>query len=78
VELDERNPIVKRSNEIVADFIPEAISSLQVIGNEVKYGLPHSKVDRFAPMFKAFENEIASTSAIVSFGVSLTTLEEVS
>jgi len=29
-------------------------------------------------MFKAFENEIASTSAIVSFGVSLTTLEEVS
>ncbi|KAK6641556.1 hypothetical protein RUM44_013268 [Polyplax serrata] len=49
-------------------------------GRELSFILPHDAVDNFAPLFSAIENEIktkASRLGISSYGVSMTTLEEV-
>lgn len=49
-------------------------------GRELSFILPHNAVDNFAPLFSAIENEIntrASRLGISSYGVSMTTLEEV-
>jgi hypothetical protein len=76
--MEERNPDVRQSDTIVKNFIPEAVKTRKVIANEVKYALPHSEVGKFPLLFEQFESAIASdSSAIQSYGVSLTTLEEV-
>jgi ATP-binding cassette subfamily A (ABC1) protein 5 len=49
-------------------------------GRELSFILPHNAVDNFAPLFSAIEHEIntrASRLGISSYGVSMTTLEEV-
>ncbi|XP_069698967.1 cholesterol transporter ABCA5-like isoform X2 [Periplaneta americana] len=49
-------------------------------GRELSFILPHNAVDNFAPLFSAIEQEIntrASRLGISSYGVSMTTLEEV-
>lgn len=49
-------------------------------GRELSFILPHNAVENFAPLFSAIEHEIntrASRLGISSYGVSMTTLEEV-
>lgn len=49
-------------------------------GRELSFILPHNAVDNFAPLFSAIEHEIntrVSRLGISSYGVSMTTLEEV-
>jgi ATP-binding cassette subfamily A (ABC1) protein 5 len=49
-------------------------------GRELSFILPHNAVDNFAPLFSAIEHEIntrTSRLGISSYGVSMTTLEEV-
>ncbi|XP_045466962.1 cholesterol transporter ABCA5-like [Harmonia axyridis] len=49
-------------------------------GRELSFILPHNAVDNFAPLFSAIEQEINSQNGklgISSYGVSMTTLEEV-
>ena len=49
-------------------------------GRELSFILPHNAVDNFAPLFSAIEHEIntrANRLGISSYGVSMTTLEEV-
>ncbi|XP_066591826.1 cholesterol transporter ABCA5-like [Prorops nasuta] len=49
-------------------------------GRELSFILPHNSVENFAPLFSAIEQEIktrASRLGISSYGVSMTTLEEV-
>ncbi|XP_032674925.1 ATP-binding cassette sub-family A member 5-like isoform X2 [Odontomachus brunneus] len=49
-------------------------------GRELSFILPHNCVDSFAPLFSAIEHEIKTRSSrlgINSYGVSMTTLEEV-
>ncbi|XP_058795656.1 cholesterol transporter ABCA5-like isoform X2 [Phymastichus coffea] len=49
-------------------------------GRELSFILPHNSVDNFAPLFSAIEHEIKSKAlrlGISSYGVSMTTLEEV-
>ncbi|XP_076233119.1 cholesterol transporter ABCA5 [Calliopsis andreniformis] len=49
-------------------------------GRELSFILPHNSVENFAPLFSAIEHEIktrASRLGISSYGVSMTTLEEV-
>lgn len=49
-------------------------------GRELSFILPHNSVENFAPLFSAIEQEIKTRAArlgISSYGVSMTTLEEV-
>lgn len=49
-------------------------------GRELSFILPHDAVNNFAPLFSAIENEIKTRTlrlGISSYGVSMTTLEEV-
>jgi len=49
-------------------------------GRELSFILPHNAVDNFAPLFSAIEHEINTRTnrlGISSYGVSMTTLEEV-
>lgn len=49
-------------------------------GRELSFILPHNCVENFAPLFSAIEQEIKTKAArlgISSYGVSMTTLEEV-
>ncbi|CAK9823283.1 Cholesterol transporter ABCA5 [Anthophora retusa] len=49
-------------------------------GRELSFILPHNSVESFAPLFSAIEHEIKTRSSrlgISSYGVSMTTLEEV-
>ncbi|XP_043578785.1 cholesterol transporter ABCA5-like isoform X1 [Bombus pyrosoma] len=49
-------------------------------GRELSFILPHNSVENFAPLFSAIEHEIKTRSSrlgISSYGVSMTTLEEV-
>ncbi|XP_020292793.1 ATP-binding cassette sub-family A member 5-like [Pseudomyrmex gracilis] len=49
-------------------------------GRELSFILPHNSVENFAPLFSAIEHEIKTRSSrlgINSYGVSMTTLEEV-
>ncbi|CAD6242712.1 GSCOCT00009542001.2-RA-CDS [Cotesia congregata] len=49
-------------------------------GRELSFILPHNSVENFAPLFTAIENEIKTRTGrlgISSYGVSMTTLEEV-
>ncbi|XP_053988069.1 cholesterol transporter ABCA5-like isoform X3 [Hylaeus volcanicus] len=49
-------------------------------GRELSFILPHNSVENFAPLFSAIEHEIRTRSSrlgISSYGVSMTTLEEV-
>lgn len=49
-------------------------------GRELSFILPHDSVESFAPLFSAIEQEIQSKAlrlGISSYGVSMTTLEEV-
>ncbi|XP_034182709.1 cholesterol transporter ABCA5 isoform X1 [Osmia lignaria lignaria] len=49
-------------------------------GRELSFILPHNSVENFAPLFSAIEQEIKTRSSrlgISSYGVSMTTLEEV-
>jgi ATP-binding cassette subfamily A (ABC1) protein 5 len=49
-------------------------------GRELSFILPHNSVENFAPLFSAIEQEIKSKAlrlGISSYGVSMTTLEEV-
>jgi len=49
-----------------------------VISNEIKYALPHSETKNFSQLFRDIESRIVQTgSPIRSYGVSMTTLEEV-
>lgn len=49
----------------------------KLLAREVKYALPHSEASKFPSLFADLEAEMASGESIVSFGVSMTTLEEV-
>lgn len=49
-------------------------------GRELSFILPHNSVESFAPLFSAIEHEIKTRTSrlgISSYGVSMTTLEEV-
>lgn len=46
-------------------------------GRELSYILPHDAVTSFAPLFNAIESSTGTQLGIVSYGVSMTTLEEV-
>lgn len=64
---------------LVTTHVPKAEKARRH-GRELSFILPHNAVDNFAPLFLAIEQEInnkASRLGISSYGVSMTTLEEV-
>ncbi|XP_049766661.1 cholesterol transporter ABCA5-like isoform X1 [Schistocerca cancellata] len=64
---------------LVTSHVPKAEKARRH-GRELSFILPHNAVDNFAPLFSAIEQEIstrASRLGISSYGVSMTTLEEV-
>jgi ATP-binding cassette subfamily A (ABC1) protein 5 len=64
---------------LVTSHVPKAEKARRH-GRELSFILPHNAVENFAPLFSAIENEIntrASRLGISSYGVSMTTLEEV-
>lgn len=61
---------------IVENNVPEA-SLLTNVGSELTYQLPMGASSQFGPMFKALDEEIEHGRGIVSYGVSITTLDEV-
>lgn len=46
-------------------------------GRELSYILPHDAVKNFAPLFNDIESSVGTQLGILSYGVSMTTLEEV-
>jgi ATP-binding cassette, subfamily A (ABC1), member 5 len=65
--------------KLVNKHVPKAVKARRH-GRELSYILPHDAVDFFAPLFQDIEMEIstkASRLGICSYGVSMTTLEEV-
>lgn len=65
--------------KLVNQHVPKAERARRH-GRELSYILPHDAVDFFAPLFLDIENEIKtklSRLGICSYGVSMTTLEEV-
>ena len=60
---------------IIQTNVPEA-SLLTNVGSELSYQLPIGAANQFGPMFKALDEEIEQ-KRIVSYGVGLTTLDEV-
>jgi len=78
VEFSDRNASRTECDEIINRWIPSSLESKKVIGSEVKYSLPHSQVSKFSSLFAALENtEASNANGIKSYGVSMTTLEEV-
>ena len=78
IELKDRNSSTATCDELMEQWIPSALNSKKVVANEVKYSLPHSEVANFPPLFAEFEEKIAKKlGSIRSYGVSMTTLEEV-
>lgn len=73
---------VKNENcdsSVVTNVLREYIPNIEIdseIGSELSYDLPAEFVDRFEKMFQVLEEE-QSALKLGSFGVSLTTLEEV-
>ncbi|XP_023723147.1 ATP-binding cassette sub-family A member 5 isoform X3 [Cryptotermes secundus] len=64
---------------LVTSHVPKAEKARRH-GRELSFILPHNAVENFAPLFSAIEHEIntrASRLGISSYGVSMTTLEEV-
>lgn len=63
---------------LVTTHVPKAEKARRH-GRELSFILPHNAVDNFAPLFSAIEQEINNRSklGISSYGVSMTTLEEV-
>lgn len=64
-----------RLKRIVKNAVPEA-ALLSDVGSEISYQLPLGAASRFAPMFEALDDEV-DHGQISSYGVSLTTLDEV-
>lgn len=65
--------------KLVNQHVPKAERARRH-GRELSYILPHDAVDFFAPLFSDIESEIATKAqrlGICSYGVSMTTLEEV-
>ena len=60
---------------IVTAAVAEA-SLLSNVGTEMSFQLPLGAADSFAPMFEALDSEV-DNAAIVTYGVSITTLDEV-
>jgi len=78
IELKDRNTPTTLCDQLVEQWIPSALPSKKVVANEVKYSLPHPEVAKFPPLFAEFEDHIEKKSGIIrSYGVSMTTLEEV-
>ncbi|CAG7816037.1 unnamed protein product [Allacma fusca] len=77
VEMNDRYLDTSISDSIIEKWIPDALSSKKVIAHEIKYSLPHSETSKFAGIFAEFEREIAKGATLNSYGVSMTTLEEV-
>ncbi|XP_031848316.1 cholesterol transporter ABCA5 isoform X1 [Nomia melanderi] len=66
-------------NRLVTSHVSKAEKARRH-GRELSFILPHNSVENFAPLFSAIEHEIktrASRLGISSYGVSMTTLEEV-
>ncbi|KAI7815451.1 ABC subfamily A member [Rhyzopertha dominica] len=64
---------------LVTSHVPKAEKARRH-GRELSFILPHNAVENFAPLFSAIEQEINNKSSklgISSYGVSMTTLEEV-
>ncbi|XP_053381131.1 cholesterol transporter ABCA5-like [Mercenaria mercenaria] len=63
---------------LIRDFIPEAETN-RVHGQELDITLPLAQVSKFAELFKALEETVGSDDnlGICSYGISMTTLEEV-
>lgn len=64
---------------LVTQYVPKAEKARRH-GRELSFILPHNAVDNFAPLFCAIEQEINNRNSrlgISSYGVSMTTLEEV-
>ncbi|ODM93723.1 ATP-binding cassette sub-family A member 5 [Orchesella cincta] len=69
---------IEHCDTIVEKWAPDALGSKKVIGKEIKYCLPHSDVNVFAELFSDLETLMAAQdSPFKSYGVSMTTLEEV-
>ena len=47
------------------------------MATEVSYSLPHSEVARFPALFATLEEQVLKNESIKSFGICMTTLEEV-
>lgn len=60
---------------LVQKYVPDAVIEND-IGSELSYQLPDAKSDLFQVMFKELEDNMEALN-IISYGVSLTTLEEV-
>ncbi|KZC11898.1 ATP-binding cassette sub-family A member 5 [Dufourea novaeangliae] len=66
-------------NRLVTSHVSKAEKARRH-GRELSFILPHNSVENFAPLFSAIEHEIKTRSSrlgISSYGVSMTTLEEV-
>ncbi|KAJ8921257.1 hypothetical protein NQ315_013729 [Exocentrus adspersus] len=66
-------------NRLVTTHVPKA-EKARKHGRELSFILPHNAVENFASLFSAIEHEINNKSSklgISSYGVSMTTLEEV-
>ncbi|XP_033331289.2 cholesterol transporter ABCA5 isoform X1 [Megalopta genalis] len=76
LEGNAREPAI---NRLVISHVSKAEKARRH-GRELSFILPHNSVENFAPLFSAIEHEIktrASRLGINSYGVSMTTLEEV-
>ncbi|XP_030747414.1 ATP-binding cassette sub-family A member 5-like [Sitophilus oryzae] len=75
----EGNPKEQAIARLVTTHVPKAEKARRH-GRELSFILPHNAVDNFASLFSAIELEINNKSSkigISSYGVSMTTLEEV-
>ncbi|XP_076292228.1 cholesterol transporter ABCA5 isoform X3 [Lasioglossum baleicum] len=66
-------------NRLVTSHVSKAEKARRH-GRELSFILPHNSVENFAPLFSAIEHEIKTRTSrlgISSYGVSMTTLEEV-
>jgi len=78
IELTDRNTPTTTCDDLIQKWIPSASSSRRHVANEVKYSLAHAEISKFQLLFAEFEEHIAqSIGGIRSYGVSMTTLEEV-
>ncbi|XP_059079473.1 cholesterol transporter ABCA5-like isoform X1 [Tigriopus californicus] len=68
---------ISEIRELVKRFMPDAEQN-RLFGRELSFILPRDDVDKFPDLFSAIESDIdKNLSGISSYGVSMTTLEEI-
>ena len=78
MELRDHDGDSSKSDEIIEQWMPGLATDRRVtMATEVSYSLPHSEISRFPTLFDTLEEQVLNDGPIKSFGISMTTLEEV-